>query len=64
VGQALIISPNTTLIEKLCCATAPLASATRTPKENVPTCVGKPEIVPAPLSVSPVGKLPEEIDHV
>jgi hypothetical protein len=42
-----------------------LLSLTVAVKLNVPLAVGVPEIIPLlPASVSPVGKLPEVIDHV
>jgi hypothetical protein len=42
-----------------------LLSLTVTVKVNFPLAVGVPEIIPLlPASFSPVGKLPEVMDHV
>lgn len=40
------------------------ASLTVTPKEKFPLAFGDPETTPLEARLSPLGRLPEEIDHV
>src|ERR1700759_4390698 len=48
---------------KACVAVWPLASLTRTVKNDVPTWVGEPGSVPSGLRVRPGGSVPAATDH-
>jgi hypothetical protein len=62
VGAVTVFDATTML--KLAVAVFEFASVTFTVKLAVPAVVGVPEITPAVLSVSPAGKLPDEIDQL
>jgi hypothetical protein len=61
--QLVTLSPDTTFMESARCTPAPLLSVTLTVKLKEPTGTATPEIAPAGLSVSPVGRFPEAIDQ-
>jgi hypothetical protein len=60
----VIVSIGAIMILSACVVVLALKSLTFTVKLDVPAVVGVPEITPAELIASPVGKAPAESDHV
>ena len=61
----VIVSPETTVIDRAFVAVAPTLSVTLAVKLEVPDAVGVPVMAPVPETrESPAGRLPAERDHV